>query len=419
MKISKYARLGILMVFSLTALVWGLSYLKGHDFFKPVEYYHTRYERIDGLLESSPVTFNGYRVGNVKKIKFAEDHSGDLVVTFMLDKNFRIPLNSVARIVSSDIMGTRSVKLNFSDEKAFYATGDTIPGEIESDLKEQVSLQVLPLKNKAEELLSTLDSAITVLTVIFNEDARENLSESFANINRTIYNLEKTSADLQELMSDEKGNVSGLIRNMEGFSGALNDNSERFTNIVSKLSQFSDTLAAQPLGPVLSDISAAVNSLEGILGKANSDQSSAGLLLNDDQLYNNLTGLTANLEQLLSDIRTNPKRYLHFSAINMGKEVYVTPGAAQQEGNNILFKVHLLTTGEPLSAESPLFAEFDDVQVGEENGTYTYLAGNYRNYDEAEKIMVIAQRSFPDATIVAFRDGKSIRLDKALRLLKK
>ena len=407
------------MVFSLTALVWGLSYLKGHDFFKPVEYYHTRYERIDGLLESSPVTFNGYRVGNVKKIKFAEDHSGDLVVTFMLDKNFRIPLNSVARIVSSDIMGTRSVKLNFSDETAFYATGDTIPGEIESDLKEQVSLQVLPLKNKAEELLSTLDSAITVLTVIFNEDARENLSESFANINRTIYNLEKTSADLQELMSAEKGNVSGLIRNMEGFSGALNNNSERFSNIVSKLSQFSDTLAAQPLGPVLADVSAAVNSLEGILGKANSDQSSAGLLLNDDQLYNNLTGLTANLEQLLSDIRTNPKRYLHFSAINMGKEVYVTPGAAQHEGGNIVFKVHLLTTGEPLAAEPPLFAEYDEVQVSEENGTYTYLAGNYRNYAEAEKIMVVAQHNFPDATIVAFREGKSIRLDKALRLIKK
>lgn len=419
MKISKYARLGILMVFSLTSLVWGLSYLKGHDFFKPVEYYYTRYERIDGLLESSPVTFNGYRVGNVKKIKFAEDHSGDLVVTFMLDKDFKIPLNSVARIVSSDIMGTRSVKLNFSNETAFYATGDTIPGEIESDLKEQVSLQVLPLKNKAEELLSTLDSAITVLTVIFNEDARENLSESFANINRTIYNLEKTSADLQELMSAEKGNVSGLIRNMEGFSGALNNNSERFTNIVSKLSQFSDTLAAQPLGPVLADVSAAVNSLEGILEKANSDQSSAGLLLNDDQLYNNLTGLTSNLEQLLSDIRTNPKRYLHFSAINLGKEVYVTPGAAQQEGSNIMFKVHLLTTGEPLSAESPLFTEFDDVQVGEENGTYTYLAGNYTNYAEAEKTMVRAQRNFPDATIVAFREGKSIRLDKALRLLKK
>lgn len=159
MKISKYAKLGLLMVFSLTALIWGLSYLKGHDFFKPVDYYYTRYERVDGLQESGHVTFNGYRVGSVKNIRFADDRTGDLIVTFMLDNDFRIPVHSAARIVSSDIMGTRSVKLVFSNETSYYQAGDTLPGEIESDLKEQVSLQVLPLKNKAEDLLSTLDSA--------------------------------------------------------------------------------------------------------------------------------------------------------------------------------------------------------------------------------------------------------------------
>ena len=184
MKLSKYVKLGILMVFTIFVLIWGLSYLKGHDFFKPVDYYYSRYERVDGLQESSLVTVNGYRVGNVKDIRFANDKSGDLIVTFMIDNDFRIPVKSIARIVSSDIMGSRSVKLVFSGEEAYYQAGDTIPGEIESDLKEQVSMQVLPLKYKAEELLSTLDSAITVLTVIFNEDAREDLAESFENINR-------------------------------------------------------------------------------------------------------------------------------------------------------------------------------------------------------------------------------------------
>ena len=277
MKISKYVKLGLLMVISIFLLVWGLSYLKGHDFFKPVDYYYSRYERVDGLQKSSHVTVNGYRVGSVKDISFANDRSGDLIVTFMMDDDFSIPRNSIARIVSSDIMGTRSVKLVLGEETAFYSAGDTIPGEIENDLKEEVSLQVLPLKSKAEELLSTVDSAITVLTVIFNEDARKNLSESFENINTTINNLEKTSADLQELLAGEKNNIASLIRNMEGFSRSLNNNSDNFGNIVSNLSAFSDTLSSVSFTPALNDLSNAAGSLQKILASVESGKG-AGLL---------------------------------------------------------------------------------------------------------------------------------------------
>ncbi len=420
MRLSKYVKLGILMVFSITTLIWGLSYLKGHDFFKPVDYYFARYKRVDGLQESSYVTVNGFRVGNVKNIRFTDDKSGDLLVTFMIDNDFKIPANSVARIISSDIMGTRSVKLEFSGEDRNFSPGDTIPGEIESDLKEQVSLQVLPLKNKAEELLSTLDSAITVLTVIFNEDARENLSESFANINRTIYNLERTSADLQQLMSAEKGNLSSLVQNLEGFSGTLNGNSARFDNIITQLSGFTDSLATQPITPVMADITDAVGSLQEMLGKINAGENSAGLLLNDDELYKNITGATSNLEHLIADIRNNPKRYLHFSAIDLGRVVHVsTPDAASEQRPEIIFKVYLTSVPQPIPSDSPLFAGLDLVEEYETEGGYTYYSGEYPQYADAERAKTMASRNFQDASVEAFRDGKTISLDKAFRLLKK
>lgn len=420
MKLSKYAKLGLLMLFSIGILVWGLSYLKGHDFFKPVDYYYTRYQRVDGLQESSHVTVNGYRVGSVKDISFADDKTGDLIVTFMLDNDFRIPSHSIARIVSSDIMGSRSVKLVLSDSPGYFAAGDTLPGEIESDLKEQVSLQVLPLKYKAEELLSTLDSAITVLTVIFNEDARKNLSESFENINNTIYNLEKTSADLQELLAAEKSNISSLVRNMEGFTGTLSDNAGNFSNIVTNLSAFSDTLSAVSFTPVLKDMSEAAGSLQEILASLNSDQSSAGLLFNDDELYQNITGLTANLEHLLTDIRSNPKRYLHFSALDLGKEVYInTSSIPAKDDNRIQFRIHLVSATDRLPLDSPLFAGFEDVEEYEAGSVFSYLAGNFTTYADAEKLLTLATRDFPESSIVAFRDGKIIKLEKALRMMKK
>ncbi|MBN1987682.1 MAG: MCE family protein, partial [Prolixibacteraceae bacterium] len=111
LKVSKYTRLGILIVASITILIWGLSYLKGNDIFNKNTYYHVIYERIDGLTESNKVTLNGYQVGQVKEISFTPDNSGNLLVTLMVDAGFRIPVNSVAQIVSSDIMGTRSIRL--------------------------------------------------------------------------------------------------------------------------------------------------------------------------------------------------------------------------------------------------------------------------------------------------------------------
>ena len=420
MKISKYVKLGLLMVISIFLLVWGLSYLKGHDFFKPVDYYYSRYERVDGLQKSSHVTVNGYRVGSVKDISFANDRSGNLIVTFMMDDDFSIPRNSIARIVSSDIMGTRSVKLVLGEETAFYSAGDTIPGEIENDLKEEVSLQVLPLKSKAEELLSTVDSAITVLTVIFNEDARKNLSESFENINTTINNLEKTSADLQELLAGEKNNIASLIRNMEGFSRSLNNNSDNFGNIVSNLSAFSDTLSSVSFTPALNDLSNAAGSLQKILASVESGQGSAGLLLKNDELYQNVAGLTSNLEHLLTDIRSNPKRYLHFSALNLGKEVYINTSALPAKADDrIVFRVHLISASDRLPLSSPLFEGLQDVEEYEAGSVFSYLAGSFTNYADAEKVLFTAVRNFPEASVVAFREGKIIKLEKALRMMKK
>lgn len=416
---AKYIKLGLLMAFSIFVLVWGLSYLKGHDFFKPVSYYYAEYERVDGLVESSIITVNGYKVGSVRSIQFAPDRSGKLIATLMIDNDFKIPTNSVAQIVSSDIMGTRAVKLLYSGESTYYQSGDTISSDIESDLKEQVSLQVLPLKNKAEELLGTIDSAITILTVIFNEDARKNLSESFENINQTIANVERATADLAMLVSEEKSTISSLTRNLESFSGTLSDNAENFNAIINNLTVLSDSISTLPVSALMHDISKSVESVNILLEKAASDETTLGLLFNDDQLYNNINSMTANLGHLLTDVRVNPKRYVHFSAMDLGREVYINTGSSDPlSKKNIVFKVHLISTPDQIALNSPLFTGLGNVEEFAVSGAFTYMAGNFSQYNDAEKLLQTAYRVFPDATIVAFKEGKNIRLDKALRQLR-
>jgi phospholipid/cholesterol/gamma-HCH transport system substrate-binding protein len=417
MKYSKYVKLGFLIVISLVILFWGLNYLKGNDIFKQNKDYYVVYERIDGLLESNKVTMNGYQIGQVSDISFAPNKSGNLIVTLMIDASFEIPVNSLAQIISSDIMGTRSIRMILSNENTFYQANDTIPGAIESDLKEQVSLQVLPIKNKAEQLLSTIDSAITVLTVIFNEDARENLSESFENINKTIENAESITSDLQHIVSAEKGNIQQILVNIEDITSFLSSNTKELEKTIKNLSSFSDTLSQISVSPIVTNIAEASNQILSLLEKINSDKNTAGLLLNDDELYLTITALSQNLSFLINDIQSNPKRYLQFSAIDFGKEYYMN-SEGDVSSKNIIFKVHLISSETKIPSNSKLFEEIGEVEEYFANGAYSYLLGATSSYNEILEIQNLVKRKFPESAIVAFKNGQLIKLEKALKSLR-
>lgn len=416
MKVSKYTKLGILIVLSITILIWGLSYLKGNDIFKKTSEYHVVYNRIDGLSESNDVLLSGYKIGQVKNISFLPDHSGRLLVSFSIDSSIKLPVKTVAQIVSSDLMGTRVIKINLGSEPGFYSPNDTIPGDVESDLKEQVSMQVLPIKNKAEELLGTLDSAITVLTVIFNEDARQNLSESFENINQTIYNIEQTTADLQEIVSSKKVNIEKIIANLDAISTSLSNSTGDFENTLGNISALSDTLARLPLSPLVENIANATDQINKLLMQLESKDNTAGLLLNDDQLYESINLLTENLSLLMTDIRVNPERYLNFSALDLGRKVYVnTSGEAT---NNIIFKVHLVSSENQVSTNSDRFEGLGEIEEYEASGAYSYLVGSTGSFSEIVNLHEKALKKFPDATIVAFKNGRLIKLERALKSLR-
>lgn len=414
MKISKYTKLGFLVIACLTILVWGINYLKGIDIFRRNATYYVIYERIDGLLESSPVNINGYQVGQVTDIEFLEDYSGRLMATLSLRGDFKIAKGSTAKIVSSDIMGTKSIKIEVARSNDYYQPNDTIPGDIESDLKEQVSMQVLPLKNKAEELIASLDSALTVITYVFNKRTRDNLTESFENINLTIANIEKVSAELNRIMGS--GKINSIVNNMDSISGTITQNSGNVTNVIKNLSALTDSISRLDISPVFNDLKSSVAGINSVLQKLNADDNTAGLLMNDTQLYQNLNNLTGSMDLLLKDVKSNPKRYVHFSALDVSKDVYITAKSNPEEGRNtVTYKTQLLSSTSRLSTDSDLFKGLGKVEVEERGGLYNYLVGNTPDFNEITKLLDSARVNFPEASVVAYKNGKRTKLLKAIK----
>lgn len=414
MKISKYTKLGLLVIACLAILVWGINYLKGIDLLRSNARYYVIYDKIDGLLESSPVNINGYQVGQVAEIKFMNDYSGRLLITLSLRGDFKIGKGSVAKIVSSDIMGTKSIKMEIVRSTAYYNENDTLPGATESDLKEQVSMQVLPIKAKAEQLMASLDSAITVFTNVFNKNTRKNLTESFENINNTIAHIESVSSELDKIFGT--GKINSIVENLDSISGSVTSNSGNVTRIVTNLSSFSDTLSSLNISPLFNDLKSSVAGIKAIVQKLNSEENSAGLLMNDKALYQNLNNLAISLDILLQDVRSNPKRYVHFSAVDASKDVYITGRPEQIETKKgVIFKVHLITSSAQLSTNSDIFEGLGSIEEVTEGNIFNYYTGNTSDFKQITTLLSNAQVKFPDAKVVAYKNGKQIKLTKVIK----
>jgi len=404
MKISKTTKIGILTTTCIAILIWGMNYLSGRDIFKSERIYYAQYSNVGGLAASTDITLNGFKVGYVRDIYFANDRSGNLIAKLAITKDFDLPLGTKAEIVSSDILGSRGVQLTLGKGDEYHQPYDTLLTSLEADLKAQVSEQLAPLMIKGERLLASLDSAVSNISLIFNEESRKNLTESFARINNTM-----------KLIEGEKENIAATIQNLKKITENLNNNSEKLDIIFANVSDFSDTLTSLKLKTTITNIDAAIGNLKQISEKIDSGRGTMGKLINDPLLYHNLTSTTENLNRLVVDLRQNPKKYVKMSAFDLGKEIYITPKPESELTGEISYKVLLMSSNMAIPLSSPLFQDIDKVEEYKNGSTYNYLTGNEKSIHEIKLILNNTKYYFPDASILAFKNGKEIRLKKALK----
>lgn len=324
MSASKITKIGILIVVSISMLVWGVSYLKGKNLFKTDYTYYVVYKDVNGLSNANAVLINGFKVGQVTAIEYIPDTTDRFRVTFAVEDKYRIRKGSVAQVYSQDIMGTRAIKILQSKDTAFHKNGDTLNSDVEGTLVEQVNMEIAPLKRKAESLISSLDSAIVVVRSIFNEKTQENLRRTFASIKVTIANLERSTFTLDTILTQEKGKLARIFTNVDSITANLKNNNDKISTVLTNFASISDSLAKADIAKTLGKADTALLQFNKILASVNEGDGSIAQLLNNDTLYQNLENASYHLSRLMRDMHENPKRYVHFSVFDVGKTIYVT-----------------------------------------------------------------------------------------------
>jgi phospholipid/cholesterol/gamma-HCH transport system substrate-binding protein len=322
----KEVRIALFFILGMVLVYWGINFLKGKDIFSNQTILYAEYENVTGLQEANPIMLNGYKIGQISEISFKPGGKGKLLVKMLLTEDVDIPSNSIAKIISSDLLGSKAMQIILGNSSEPVESGDYLKGETETDLKEEVSMQILPLKNKAEELLSSFDSVLVILQMIFNDDTRENLSRSFESIKNTIASLEHASYNIDTLVTSQRYRLGNIFANVESITGNLKENNDKIRQIFTNLETISDSLTKSNFKATINNANESLAKFNEVMTKVNQGQGSLGLLINNDTLYYNLERSSEDLDKLVEDMRLNPQRYLHFSIFGRsGKRNAYTP----------------------------------------------------------------------------------------------
>ncbi|NOU19928.1 MAG: MCE family protein [Bacteroidales bacterium] len=321
-KITREAKIGFFAILCLAAMFWGINFLKGKNIFSPNNIYYTIFNQVDGLENTNPVLINGFKVGLVKNIKFEEGNTGRFLVTLLVGKKYKIPENTIAKMISTSIIGGKAIKLEVISGGKLHNPGDTLPGQIETGLIDQLGHQIAPVKQKAENLMVELEKTLKIMSEVFNEENRVQLSQSFANLNKALYSINQTAAEFDTTMSPN-GTMRRILSNVESISSNLKNSNKDISKIVKNFSAISDTMAKIKIASTMIQVDSAMRQFNAVVTKINSGKGTLGNLINNDTLFFNLENASKSLELLIKDVKENPKRYINFSVIDLSRTKYV------------------------------------------------------------------------------------------------
>ena len=313
-RLSKEFLTGFIFILTIVLLLYGIKFLKGLNVFEPEKTYYSIYNDIDGLQVGSSVNLNGFNIGTVSNIQLISLNN-NLLVSLNINKLDSIPNNSVFKIVNQDLMGTKGVSLVFGKSLEFAQVGDTIKSSIENSLQDEVNAQILPLKNKAEELIGSVDSLLTIVSAVLNKNTRENLSNSLKSLDLTFSLMSKTMIKVDSLIYKNDNRLTSILTNIESITSTINSNNSNIKNVMENVSSISDSLAK-------SDILSLVNNLNEITNNIARGKGSLAKLINDDNFYDNLEKSSKEMNLLIEDIKNNPSRYVNFSILGGSKKSY-------------------------------------------------------------------------------------------------
>lgn len=284
------AKVGIFVLLSLSILFFSYSWLNDWFLKSKYESIQVLFDNVNNIERGNSVYFRGLRVGKVQKLEIVDE---GVVVDLLIEKNIKLFDNAEFLIKEKDMMGTKAIDILPGTQKDYfknngYYRGTSSPGL--SDLVSSLSVLSSQIENIMqkleidESLVNRMDNVLNLTERSFTQ-----FSELLTDINdkqliNTLTEISNLSISMQEMISNNSENIEITFNNLNDFFVKIDSIGTKFDIVLSKVNE-----------------------------NLHNEESNMNLLFNDDQLYKSLLKTTYELDQLINDIKKNPRKFFKFS----------------------------------------------------------------------------------------------------------
>ncbi|MGI9141486.1 MAG: MlaD family protein [Gemmatimonadaceae bacterium] len=245
-----------------------------------------------GLKRGQPVLLSGVTAGYVDKVEFIP--TGGVLATLRITSDYRVPKGSRASVIPAGFFGDKAVAVTPSSPNAdTHAEGDTLP--------------VADSPPGVDQLTSKADSIATSVQAITRELERELVAgRALAELRSTLAGTNRLVAQLSQVVAVQARQLDATMASVRQAAGAIDP-----VKVDSTLRNIQTASAsAVELSAELGRTSA---QLSEMLVKLDRGEGTAGRLLSDPALYNDVRRLVTRVDSLTLDFQRNPRRYINLS----------------------------------------------------------------------------------------------------------
>ncbi len=301
MKFTKEIKVGFLAILGIMMSVFSYNYLKGINLFEKNRKFIVKYEKVDGLSVSNPVTMNGFKIGKVQKINFNSKDTRELLVDIVIDNDVVFPKTSMAELYETGLIGGKAIAIipDYKNDSTIAINGDFLKGVIKPGLTELVNQILHQVQLQIEAVMKNAEIVLQNINTLFDAETKNELKSSIEDFSNLTKSLSETSNKISILISKNSENLTNSIENFESASN--------------NIKSITDSLNSDDINSITINLNSLINNLNSITTSLKNSEGTAGKLISDESIYNNLENATNQLNQLIEDIKLNPSRYINFS----------------------------------------------------------------------------------------------------------
>lgn len=286
-------RVGVIILLGIIILGVSIYWLRDYQLEQNSKMVRVSFGDVGTLTVGDNVTVSGMRKGKVKNMTLTDE---GVTVEMMLANDVRITRGTRFVIKNLGVMGERYIAITQGDDTTAVSDSVVFEGDYDTGIPEVMGLlgdMMVELRTLVRSFKNTIGS-----------------DSSLTKFNRTINNLESVSKSLSEYLENNKKKMNRTADNFaeasESFKQLVQNNKEKIDSSAVRFDRITGNMET-----LVTQLDSLSQSFRQFADNINNPEGTLQLLTEDRRLYDDLRKTADNIDDLITDIKANPRKYIN------------------------------------------------------------------------------------------------------------